>query len=564
MPTSTASGPSPLGDTPAARRRTSAIQLIFWLLLLALVSLEFFALVRPFVQPVIWAVTLAVIFHPVYRWMRDRTGGKEGRAATLTTILIFFVVLLPVVGVVTAMVNEGFAIYQKVESGEYDLQRLVGQVQERLPVVQEFLRERGVNVADVQARITTAAGDLGQRAVAYVTNALSNVVGIVVGFFVMLYLIYFFLKDGYRILGKIIEALPIGDEHEWRMISRFGATARATIKGSVVVGLVQGTIGGIAFAVLGISGPIFWGVIMVIASLIPTVGTALVWAPAALYLLATGAVGKGIALVVVGVLVIGMVDNFLRPVLVGRESGVPDWIVLLVSFGGLALFGLSGLVIGPVVAALFLTVWTQFSEEFNLGEDLVTAVLQKAQAEGMVTLPPVEPPPELAVEDQKKVDNEKASVAMHTVIAQDAAVEAAQNATRAEVAATQATAAAAIPDPPAASVAASDATSAATEASNAAVTAADAAETVQMSAEFIRQKIEGDVSAQAQIVVEAAASEAAQDAETAAGFAETAQAAAQAASQASAAAPAPGAAADAPLDAPTDPFTGELPGPPRA
>lgn len=387
-------------------RRTTVIQIIFWLILLALVSGEFFALIRPFVLPVIWAVTLAIIFHPTYRKLCDRAKGREGLAATLTVVLIFFVVVVPITGVVAAMVNQGFAIYTRIESGEYNIEQLVTRVQTQLPAVQQFLSERGIDMAQVQARIVEIAGQLGQRAVAYVTNTLSNVAGLVVSFFVMLYLVYFFLKDGHRILDKIVEALPLGDEHERKMISRFGATARATIKGSVIVGLVQGTIGGVAFWLLGIDGPIFWGVIMSIASLIPTVGTALVWGPTALFLLATGSVGKGLILIAIGGGVIGMVDNFLRPVLVGRDSGVPDWIVLLVSFGGIAAFGLSGLIIGPVVAALFLTVWQQFAEDFNVNEDPVSAMLGRTPETGTAALPiPIaepEPPGE------NRVDHEKA------------------------------------------------------------------------------------------------------------------------------------------------------------
>jgi len=549
---SAASPPGP--PTPTSTTRSPrVIQIVFWLVLLAFVSWALFGLVKPFLLPVVWAVTLAIIFHPLYRKIRDRMPNKEGVAATLTTVVIFLSVLLPVAGVVGAMVNEGFAIYEKVDSGQYDLEGMLNRAQSRVPLVQDFLRERGVDPAEVQSRVTSAATQLGQRAVTYVTNALSNVAGLVVSFFVMLYLIYFFLKDGYRIIGKIIEALPLGDEHEWRMISRFGSTARATIKGSVVVGLVQGTIGGIAFALLGIHGAVFWGVLMAVASLIPSVGSALIWGPAAIYLLATGDVTKGVILIVVGGGVIGMVDNFLRPLLVGRESGVPDWIVLLVSFGGIAAFGLSGLVIGPVMAALFLTVWEQFSVEFNVQEDLVAAVLQTVrkneqdaengsgghdpdgkthlEAMGIATdiADPVgradAPTTDVALDpkEQERVDNEKASVAMHVVIADDAREEAAGNALRAQVAADTAVTSAAERDAARTAEAADSASDAAENAADNAHTAADAAATVQMSAEFIRQKIEGDVSAQAQVVVKAAAEEAETSAQSAAASAETAQ-----------------------------------------
>ena len=159
--------------------------------------------------------------------------------------------------------------------------------------------------------------------------------------------------------------LPLGDEREHFLLSKFAEVSRATIKGTLVVGIVQGTLGGIMFAILGIQSAIFWAVVMTILSVIPAVGSALIWIPAAIYLIANGMLIKGIVLIAFGALVIGMVDNILRPMLVGRDTKMPDYLILLSTLGGLAMIGISGFVLGPIIAAFFLAIWVMFEQEYN-------------------------------------------------------------------------------------------------------------------------------------------------------------------------------------------------------
>jgi predicted PurR-regulated permease PerM len=184
-------------------------------------------------------------------------------------------------------------------------------------------------------------------------------------FFLMLYLLFFFLRDGQRMIERLVRALPLGDERERLLMNRFAQVSRATIKGTFVVGIVQGAIGGIAFAVLGLGAPVLWGSLMALLSMLPAVGTALVWLPAAIILIVGDRIGGGVALILVGVLGIGLVDNFLRPLLVGRDTSMPDYLILLATLGGLAGFGLAGIVIGPIIAAFFLAVWEMAHTEFE-------------------------------------------------------------------------------------------------------------------------------------------------------------------------------------------------------
>ncbi len=183
-----------------------------------------------------------------------------------------------------------------------------------------------------------------------------------VNLFVMLYLLFFLLRDGKALSAQAAQALPLKPRHTQRLLAQFATVVRATVKGNVVVALVQGTLGGLAFWVLGINGPLLWGALMALLSLLPAVGAAMVWGPVAAYLLSTGSLLSALGLTAWGVLVIGLVDNVLRPILVGKETRLPDYLVLIATLGGLAAFGLNGFVIGPVIAAIFLATWEIFVE----------------------------------------------------------------------------------------------------------------------------------------------------------------------------------------------------------
>jgi len=192
-----------------------------------------------------------------------------------------------------------------------------------------------------------------------------NFLGITVQFFLMLYLLWFFLRDGYKIKEMAIRALPLGDREERMLFSRFATVSRATLKGTLIVAIIQGTLGGLLFWAVGISSPLFWGVMMTLLSLLPIGGAALVWLPAAIVFAIQGDYVRAAALVAFGGLAIGLVDNLLRPLLVGRDTQMPDYLVLVTTLGGIASFGLAGFIIGPVVAALFLSVWELMMIEFE-------------------------------------------------------------------------------------------------------------------------------------------------------------------------------------------------------
>jgi predicted PurR-regulated permease PerM len=179
----------------------------------------------------------------------------------------------------------------------------------------------------------------------------------------MLYLLFFFLRDGSEIAQRLKDAIPLRTEQKRALFNKFTIVIRAMFKGTILVAILQGLLGGVIFWLLGIPAALLWGVVMAFLSLLPAVGSALIWLPVALYLLSTGSVWQGLVLIAYGVLVIGLVDNFLRPFLIGMDTKLPDYVVLISTLGGIAIFGLNGFVIGPVIAAMFIATWDIFSTE---------------------------------------------------------------------------------------------------------------------------------------------------------------------------------------------------------
>jgi predicted PurR-regulated permease PerM len=333
--------------------------------LLLAVTLAFFWLIRGFLQPVFWAVALGIVVFPIHARIERGLNGRNSLAAIVSVLLVVLIVILPLAGLATAVTTEAAALYQRISAGDLGVQSIYEELQRRLPPVADGLRGLGVDPAELEGRLSSAGVELGRLIASRALSLGQDTLRVTVFFFLMLYLLFFFLRDGPRLLDGLVRALPLGDDRERHLLERFAEVSRATIKGTLVVGIVQGTIGGIAFWLLGIGAAVLWGVVMTLLSIIPAVGPALVWIPAAIYLLLNGQVIAGIVLIAIGVLVIGLVDNLLRPILVGRDTRMPDYLILLSTLGGLTAFGLAGIVIGPIIAAFFLSVWQMAEEEFG-------------------------------------------------------------------------------------------------------------------------------------------------------------------------------------------------------
>ncbi len=335
-----------------------------FLLLLALVSVAFLFVLAPYSGAVFWGAVLALMFTPLFLWLLPRLRGARTWSALATVGVILLLVILPVGFVVSLTIQEAMGVYERVQSGELNFARYFQQVYEVLPGwITNLLDRAGLNnFALIQQKLAAATSKGSQFIATQVLTIGQSTFDFVVSFFVMLYLLFFLIRDGARLSARIMEAVPLDDEIKRELLGKFLTVVRATVKGNVVVAILQGALGGLIFWFLGVHAPVLWGTLMAFLSLLPALGATLVWIPVALYFLATGAIVKAIILIAAGVLVIGLVDNLLRPVLVGKDTQMPDYVVLISTLGGMVLFGLNGFVIGPVVAAMFIAVWNLFTE----------------------------------------------------------------------------------------------------------------------------------------------------------------------------------------------------------
>lgn len=335
--------------------------------LIIAVSLAFGAVLLNFWQPIFWAVVIGLLFRPVEVWLSERFGGRRSLAAMITMVLILFTVIVPALLLVSAVAAEATALYQRVQSG--DIGAAIREVQGLLPQASGWLARLGIDLSELPQRLSSAVVEGGQIIASMSLDVGQNVAVFILYFFLMLYLLFFVLRDGDTMMQAIYRAMPLPDDQEDRLFNKFSEVTRATVKGTLVVGLVQGFLGGLIFAILGIEGAVFWGVVMAVLSLLPAVGAGLVWAPAALILIIVGDLVQGLVLLAYGVLVISMADNLLRPMLVGRDTKMPDFLVLFPTLGGLSLVGITGFVLGSVIAALFIAVWHMYTEDRERGPD---------------------------------------------------------------------------------------------------------------------------------------------------------------------------------------------------
>lgn len=336
-----------------------------FLLLLTAVSIGFAAILWPFMGAVFWAVVLAILFYPLKRRLQQRMPQHHNLATFITLLLCLLGVILPLILIGFSVANETILIYNRIAEGQINFGAYFQQINAAMPSWLVGFLER-INLASAQAiqdKLSSVATEAGKLLAGQVVQLGQNTLGFIVSFGVMLYLLYFLLRDGQTLVTRLRDAIPMNPVHKRNLANKFATVIRATVKGNVAVAIAQGALGGLIFWILGIQGPVLWGVVMAFLSLLPAVGASLIWGPVAIYFLSTGAVTHGLILTAYGILVIGLVDNVLRPILVGKDTKIPDYIVLISTLGGMSLFGLTGFVIGPAIAALFIACWDIFTPE---------------------------------------------------------------------------------------------------------------------------------------------------------------------------------------------------------
>ncbi|MGI9324632.1 MAG: AI-2E family transporter [Pseudomonadales bacterium] len=344
---------------------TSSIEHIFFFGLLALATLAFFGVINAFIVPLFWATALAILFEPLNDRMAAAIGGRGGFASLLTILLILLALVLPLMLLGLVVTEEVVRLIEAIEDGSIDPGAVVRWGRESAPLLFDYAARVGIEPDGLKEKLSGAALSSGQWIASHALNLGQNALRFMVMLLLTFYLLFFFLRDGHANVERLIQILPLGDARERQLFDRFAAVVRATVKGTFVIAAIQGLIGGITFALLDIRAATLWGVVMAMLSLLPAVGAALIWVPAAGMLIAGGDWVSALILIGVGIFVIGLADNLLRPILVGRDTQMPDYLILLATLGGLALFGISGMVIGPLIAALFITLWEMFEQSYG-------------------------------------------------------------------------------------------------------------------------------------------------------------------------------------------------------
>jgi predicted PurR-regulated permease PerM len=334
---------------------TSSYHRTFLAILVAGITIAFIVVMRSFLITVMLAAIFTAMVYPGYRLVLSWCRGKQRVAAGVYVVFLALLVIIPTAVFLSVLVTQAIEISEGASSLIQDQVR-TGEWADRLaqlPLLERIAPYR----QEILEKSMQATAAIGRFVVSKLTEFTKGTVHVIVHAVLMFYAMYFFLMDGHHLLRTTTAYLPLSPSERTRLIERFTAVSIATIRSTVAIGLIQGVLGGAGFAVAGLPGAVLWGAMMAVMSLVPGIGIALVWVPAVAYLLVMGRVTASIVLALYFILVVGLVDNFLRPLLVGKESQMHELLVLLATLGGLMAFGLVGFIVGPVIAALFITLW---------------------------------------------------------------------------------------------------------------------------------------------------------------------------------------------------------------
>ncbi len=345
------------------------------LFLVVSITVLFLFVVKDFLMPLLLAGIFAGLLRPVYWKVNVLLKGRKATASIVTILLALTLVGIPLVALASVVVGQAYRVSETAFSWlqfqmEHDTIEESGKwITSKLPMVAEFLPK--------QEKLVEILGQAASKVATFFMKSLTSMTTGAAAFFlncfVMLYGMFFFLIDGPKLVNKMMHYLPLKKEHREVMLGRFTQVTRATLKGSVVIGFIQGTLGGVGFYFAGIEGAVFWSAIMMVLSVIPGIGTPLVWGPAVVWLLIRGDYTAGVLLLAWSAGIVASIDNVLRPLLVGKNANLPDLYILIGTLGGIFVFGAVGFIVGPIICALFVTVWeiygVVYSDELDRSEE---------------------------------------------------------------------------------------------------------------------------------------------------------------------------------------------------
>jgi predicted PurR-regulated permease PerM len=342
----------------------------FLLVVLIGIGIVFFNMIKIFLIPTILAAVFVALFYPLYGWLLKLFRNNKSLSSLVCCFILLLGLITPVSIVANLVSGEAISLYQTVEQ---KVQEIIQKGDERvLKNIKEYkwVKKLHLNEIDWQSSLQESA-QAGAKLLATVINKASKgTFQVLANLFLTFFAMFYFFRDGDKLIQRLKYLSPLADKYKEELFIRFISVSRATIKGTVVVGLIKGFIGGLTFWIFGISSPILWGVVMAILSIIPMLGAWLVMYPAAVIFLLLGHIWQGIALFLISTLIISSVDNILQPRLVGRSTGLHDLLIFFSTLGGIGMFGVMGFIVGPIIAALFISILDVYSIEFKSQLDL--------------------------------------------------------------------------------------------------------------------------------------------------------------------------------------------------
>ena len=323
-----------------------------YFIILAITTILFSMLLIDYLIPVFWAIIFSILFSPFYNWLNEKID-RPSLSSSITIFIILLLFILPSILFLGAITNEVFKIVSMLESGDFEIGS-----SSIIPSIENAINLTGLNIEDIYKQLNQFVYSLSQLTYTTLMKVTENIFSFIVSSLIMIYLLFFFLKDGENIINNCVSIFPMDDAHERYLLDQFHQVTKVTIKGTFIVAFSQGFLGFLILSILNIQGAILWGFLMALFSILPGIGTAIVWLPITIFLIYSGMWLQGLILLLSGLFIIGLVDNLLRPYLISKETSLPDYLVLLTTIGGISLFGISGFVIGPIIASLFISLWS--------------------------------------------------------------------------------------------------------------------------------------------------------------------------------------------------------------
>jgi len=336
----------------------------FLLFMVAGLTIGLVIVLRGFLMTILIAALLSGLLYPFFTWLTRKMGNRPKAAAGVTVLLTMLVIIGPIAGVISLVVGQASSITESVRPA---IEKAINEPTYLDRLLRQAPGYRYVEPHRQQILETAGAvvNSIGRFLMTSLQNTTRSTVSFLFHFVIALYTIFFLLLDGPGMLKAILNHLPLHRDEKETLKERFVSITRATIKGTIIIGAIQGVAAGIAFWVAGVPNAAFWTVVMIVMSILPLIGAALIWVPAAIFLFATGHVTAAILLSLYCSLIVGSIDNVLRPRLVGKDTRMHDVVVLFSTLGGLAVFGPLGFILGPVIAGLFVTSWEIFGQAYS-------------------------------------------------------------------------------------------------------------------------------------------------------------------------------------------------------